>query len=404
MKRLDSNGYNYIIRDSVKKGDRYYRVVVGPFSKDSITQEQEKLNKLLYLKSSFILTYNEKPTSTVNYNKKREKRENKDFKERIDEIVRLSFTKENFEKNKEFVCSELNDLVKNDYPPAILLLASNYIKGDECVEHDLSKAIKYLKKMQNKDLNLPKNLSKFSKELLSETYIKTNDRENLLKAKKLLDELLLDESNSDKYTIYLYKRLAYIEYSLKQYNYMNLWLEESAKLGDVESQLNLGKNYINGIGHEKDFKKAAYWLEECIDKDKQCGENLGRLYMNINLSITPNLDKAFLSFAKAAKLGSSKAKLVLANKDKIEEFYALMQRDEIQYELVFEYIHKYIKEEKLENIFITNINKKDKEFDVFTTFSLNDEDKVAKLVFMKNRYNYWIVKDFKISDTLLTLK
>ncbi len=412
MKKLEEHGYEYIVRDSIKKGEQYFRVVVGPFSKNSIKQEQEKLNKLLYLKSSFILTYETKPSDTVQYkkiisSKKVETKpyiEEKEDKERIDKIVQLSFTRESFVKNKNFVCKELNELVSKNYPPAILLLASNYIKGDECVKQDLSKAIKYLKNMQKEGLNLPKNLVKFSKELLAETYIKTSDRDNFLKAKKLFDELLLDETNSDKYTIYLYKRLAYIEYTLKEYKYMNLWLLEAAKLDDIESQINLSKNYISGTGVEKNIEKAVYWLEKCVDKDKKCGENLGAIYMNINYKIAPNLDKAFISYAKAVKLGSQKAKSFIDNRDEIEEFYSFMQSDEIQYKLVVEYLNKYIKKEELKNIFITNINQRDKEYDVFISLAHNNEEKVAKLVFLKNRHNYWFVKDFKIANSILTLR
>lgn len=411
MKKLEQNGYEYIVRDSIKKGDQYFRVVVGPFQKNSIKEEQKKLNKLLYLKSSFILTYDEKPTDTVDYKKNStknnriidSKKEKQTEKQRVDYIVKLSFTRDSFLRNKSFVCKELNDLVSKNYPPAILLLASNYIKGDECVEQDLSKAIDYLKKMQKEDENLPKNLVKFSKELLAETYIKTLERENFLKAKKIFDELLIDETNSDEYTIYLYKRLAYIEYFLKEYKYMNLWLLEAAKLDDIESQINLSKNYISGLGFEQNLKKAIYWLEQCVEKDKKCGENLGTIYMNINYEVAPNLDKAFISFAKAVKQGSLKAKKILDNRDEIEEFFSLMQRDEIQYKLVVKYLKKYAKE-SLNNIFITNINQRGNEFDVFISFSSNDEERVAKMVFFKNRHKYWVVNSFNTSDSILTLK
>ena len=44
MKKLEEHGYEYIVRDSIKKGEQYFRVVVGPFSKNSIKQEQETVD------------------------------------------------------------------------------------------------------------------------------------------------------------------------------------------------------------------------------------------------------------------------------------------------------------------------------------------------------------------------
>ena len=106
LEKLDLYDYKYILRDSVKKNEHYYRVVVGPFmTLEETKTEQKNLEKLLKLKSSFILTYKTEPSSNVN----KVFTNNEDYKSRVDEIVKLSFTKDNFLKNKEFVCKELND-------------------------------------------------------------------------------------------------------------------------------------------------------------------------------------------------------------------------------------------------------------------------------------------------------
>ena len=413
MKKLDKYSYDYLVRDSVKKGERYYRIVVGPFLKNEIKEEQKKLEKLLYLGSSFILKYDTKPSSTVDIESLSEKKvvkkvivnnSNKDYKKRIDHIVKLSFTKDDFRKNKTFVCKELNSLVKENYPPAILLLASNYIKGDECVKQNLNKAINYLNNMQKNSKNLPKSLEKFSKELLAETYIKTLKRENFRKAKNIFEDLLLYESNDNKYNIYIYKRLAYVEYFLNEYKYMNIWLEEAAKLGDVESQLNLGKNYIKALGVEENKEKSEYWLKKCMNKDKDCAETLGNLHLNLNLKTPPNLEKAFEYFKVASGLNSIQSQNLLNNKESIVNFYTLMQSEEIQYELVFEYLRRYVKNKEIKNMFITNINQNKSYYDTFISFSLEGEEKVAKIVFTKTVHNYWVVKDFKVSDSIMSLR
>jgi len=403
LEKLESNNYKYVVRGSSKNNELYHRVVVGPFlSSLEAKEEQKKLEKLLHLKSSFILTYESPATNNIDQKKSLTSIDT-DFKKRVDNIVQLSFTRESFLKNKTFVCKELNFLVEQNYSPALILLASNYIKGDECVEQNFSKAIDYLILIQKQKSDIPENLIKFSKELLAETYLKTLEKDNFTKAKKVLEELLT-ENNDEKYNIYLYKRLAYIEYFYKEYKAMNIWLNEAANLGDIQSQLNLGKNYFNGLGLEKDIKKSIYWFDKCSEKNKECAETLGDMYLNINLSISPDLKKAFNYYEKALNLGSLKAKQILEGREKIEEFHSLMLQEELQYKLIEEHLLRYLKDKSISDIFISNINKKDnKLYEVFLSFSMDKEDKVAKIIFKKNSNNYWIAKEFNISDSILKL-
>lgn len=498
MQDLDKLGYRYLVRDSVKKSERYYRIVVGPFgSRKETEKEQKLLQKKLRIKSSFILTYYELPSSTVDINtgepitivkkppkkiennivKKSEKTEpvkiirfdnekveakksepiieekkviepvivkepeiktvepvvkkeepkpevkiekkepkvvkrvtsnniiieDPNYKKRLDKIVNLSFSKDTFLANRDFVCNELNSLVDKNYAPAILLLASNYIKGDECVDQDLTKAITSLELLQN-EKELPEHFSKFSKELLAETYIKTADKENINKARKILESLLVNPSD-DKYSIYIYKRLAYVEYSLKDYEAMNLWLDEASRLGDVESQLSLGKSYFKGLGAQQNIKKAKYYLNKCVDINAECSEIMGSIYLNLNLLTPPDIKKAYTYFSKAKELGSIKATQLVENKDSIEEFYKLMQEDTIKYRLVEEYLRKYLNNQDMKELKISNINKiREGLYEVYMSFNLNGSDKVAKMIFNKNRHDYWVTLKFKMSDSILDLK
>lgn len=427
MKKLDNAGYKYVVRDSIVKNEVYYRVVVGPF--ENIKEEQQKLHKLLRIKESFILTYKEPTQTTVDlpkllneeYKPKVEKKvkkeeikvptkkseiyiiEDANYKKRIDKIVNLSFEKNSFDANKGFICKELEYLISKNYAPAILLQASNYIKGDECFDQDLDKAIETLSILKD-NKEIPESIKKFSKELLAETFIKTETRENLQKAKKILENLLVD-SIDNKYSIYLYKRLAFIEYTLKEYKYMNLWLEEAGKLGDLESQLTLGKNYLHALGTKQDIEKAKYWLSKCLKKNASCADEMGSLYLNLNLDTPPNISKAFEYFEIAKDLGSFKASELVENRESIMSFYLLMHSSDIQFKLVQEYLFKYLQDKEVKNLSITSINEIDKKtYDVYISFALDGVEKLAKMKFFRNKHDYWITTKFQIADSLLELK
>ncbi len=49
-------------------------------------------------------------------------------------------------------------------------------------------------------------------------------------------------------------------------------------------------------------------------------------------------------------------------------------------------------------------NKIKEEWNYYNNSFKNDEERVAKMVFFKNRHKYWVVNSFNTSDSILTLK
>ena len=82
-----------------------------------------------------------------------------------------------------------------------------------------------------------------------------------------------------------------------------------------------------------------------------------------------------------------------------------MKEDDIQHSLIKEYMYKYLNDRDIKNLKVSNIVElSNKKKNVFVIFSLEGISKASRLNFEKNRHNYWIVKKFKMADSLLELK
>lgn len=83
-----------------------------------------------------------------------------------------------------------------------------------------------------------------------------------------------------------------------------LWnkIGEETKNSDIHKQL--GAMYNQGMGVEKDFKKAYYWLKKSADADNYLAEYfLGSMYKN-GEGVEKNLTTAFKYYLKSARTGN----------------------------------------------------------------------------------------------------
>jgi len=116
-----------------------------------------------------------------------------------------------------------------------------------------------------------------------ELLIKANSGD--LEAQNALGNLLTDEDS--KYLNY--------EEGIK-------WYLKAAEAGFSKSQYNLGVSYKEGIGVEKDIKKAIYWYEKAAEQnDVDALFALGNIYSNETLDVY-DLEKAKIYYLKGAEL------------------------------------------------------------------------------------------------------
>lgn len=63
------------------------------------------------------------------------------------------------------------------------------------------------------------------------------------------------------------------------------WTERAANHGDWDAQYNLGAMYEEGLGVEKDMEKAAYWYEQAaLQNHKSALDKCRELKMPLNLT------------------------------------------------------------------------------------------------------------------------
>ncbi|MEA2048988.1 MAG: tetratricopeptide repeat protein [Campylobacterota bacterium] len=88
------------------------------------------------------------------------------------------------------------------------------------------------------------------------------------------------------------------------------WYEKAAKQGNSAAQYNLGALYhASSLSDAHAYEKAKYWYEKAAeDENKEAYNNLGALYLQ-GLGVEKNEKKALELFEKAASLGNSAAQV-----------------------------------------------------------------------------------------------
>ncbi len=80
-------------------------------------------------------------------------------------------------------------------------------------------------------------------------------------------------------------------------------LLEQAEHGAVQSQLSVGKAYLNGLGVSRDTKKAFYWYQKAADQGNPAAQTrLGWMFEN-GKGVTRDYKKAYEWYKKAAEQG-----------------------------------------------------------------------------------------------------
>lgn len=94
------------------------------------------------------------------------------------------------------------------------------------------------------------------------------------------------------------------------------YYERAGNQGHLPSQVNAAKMYLNGIGVEQDYEKAANWCVRAVAKgDKDAGAEtmyeLGITQLNGTNGFAKNEKFAFYFFKKSAEMGYVKAQVAL---------------------------------------------------------------------------------------------
>ena len=83
-----------------------------------------------------------------------------------------------------------------------------------------------------------------------------------------------------------------------------LWFEFAAKRGNLDAINNLGVLYMEGLGVEKDYKKAFEYVSQAVaDNDPVALDNLGTMYL-LGHGVGQDYAKAFELFSKSAEGGN----------------------------------------------------------------------------------------------------
>jgi TPR repeat protein len=106
---------------------------------------------------------------------------------------------------------------------------------------------------------------------------------------------------SNRHVIYL-KGLA----AEKKRNYSEAvkHYQKAANLNHFQAKTNLGYLYFNGLGVQKNYKKAFYWNKQVVDQapDPIANFNLGLAYLK-GLGVDKNYQKAMSNYKIARKMG-----------------------------------------------------------------------------------------------------
>lgn len=81
------------------------------------------------------------------------------------------------------------------------------------------------------------------------------------------------------------------------------WYGQAARRGDTLAEKNLGNCYLEGIGVEKDYRKALEWYDRAARKGyANALHNLGMMYAR-GWGVSPSDSIAYLYFRQAAEKG-----------------------------------------------------------------------------------------------------
>ena len=96
-------------------------------------------------------------------------------------------------------------------------------------------------------------------------------------------------------------------FTAKDYKKAVYWFTKAAKLGDMNSQLNLALCYKNAQGVERDRAKAVEWLTKAADQGLDDAIFELALAYEMGEGVARNSKKAFALYKKAAELGHGTA-------------------------------------------------------------------------------------------------
>ena len=220
--------------------------------------------------------------------------------------------------------------IKEDFSESLLamdiLRKLNLLESDEKYQIDLCK--KYISEEVN-------NLS-VRNDLLKTYFVDTkgiNGNQNINRYDFLLDLLynlksaedqllLVDNSNADKYTVYINQenqreavRLyedGKIALEEKDYDSAYKFFQQSVDLGNIDSIYELSKCYYWGRGVNVDYDKAVYFIRQGLDKGcDNCLFLMGQALHN-GYGVDKDLDKAKFYYKKAIDVCSDKRIIGLA--------------------------------------------------------------------------------------------
>lgn len=117
----------------------------------------------------------------------------------------------------------------------------------------------------------------------------------------LAQKYLLASANSGMTESFGY--LAYVYYSLEDYDQALLWAHKGASINNVDSFQVIANCYDNGLGVEKNEVEALKWYEKAADEgDAKSMNILGNIYSGGKV-VPKNMNKSFEYYQKAATLG-----------------------------------------------------------------------------------------------------
>lgn len=123
------------------------------------------------------------------------------------------------------------------------------------------------------------------------------------------------EKKDDKLKISILLARLYAEIADSQENQEHVfkWTKKAADLGDVESQVNTAKAYMNGIGTELDMDEARVWFERAAyNGDTDAMTMLGYIYSN-GIGTEINIEEAIRWYKYSAERGGDEAAWNLGN-------------------------------------------------------------------------------------------
>jgi hypothetical protein len=106
------------------------------------------------------------------------------------------------------------------------------------------------------------------------------------------------------------------------------WYQKAAAQNYAPAQVNLGAMYAEGRGVARDFHEALKWYQAAAAQDYAPGQfNLGVMYFQGYNDLVPDLPRACLWFARAARQGDHEAEYM---RNKVEGRLTTRQRAQVR--------------------------------------------------------------------------